>query len=354
MNSTDLQQVFFATLKNIVPRNISMVDEIAEILNVGYDSVYRRIRGEKPITLGELKVLCDHFHVSLDQVLQLNNDSVVFQAPGINNDVDFMGYLNGILAEFNYFNTFKNREMFYLSKDLPMWHFFLFPEIAAFKVFCWLKTIQNQPEYQHKSFSLEKFPFHDFYKIGQLILDEYNKIPSLELWGYETINSTFNQIRYYHDAHLFEKQNDLDRVLNSLKKMLNHLKNEAEDGVKYLPGTSPVSSKASHRLYINEVLLGNNTIIMSLDGQQYCYINYNGLNYFKTKDARFTTRSMQHFNTLVSRSTHISGTGEKYRNKYFSWLEEQINKLNVQENYLKIVTPVALSLHLVESLTVSF
>ena len=339
MNSTDLQQVFFATLKNVIPPNISMVDEIAGILNIGYDSVYRRIRGEKPITIGELKILCDHYHISLDQVLQLNNDSVVFQAPGINNDVDFNGYLNGILAEFRYFNSFDKREMFYLSKDLPMWHFFLFPEIAAFKVFCWLKTIQNHPEFQHKLFSLEKYPFDEFYKMGQLILNEYNKMPSLELWGYETINSTFNQIQYYRDAQLFEKQDDLELVLNSLKRMLNHLKDEAEEGVKFLPGTSPISGKAPHKVYINEVLLGNNTILLTLDGQQYCYINYNGLNYFKTKDIRFTTRSMQHFNTLVSRSTHISGTGEKYRNKYFSWLEEKVNKLNIQEKYLKILMP---------------
>ena len=348
MNSTDLQQVFFATLKSVVPSNISMVDEIAAILNIGYDSVYRRIRGEKPITLGELKILCDHFHISLDQVLQLNNDSVVFQAPGINNDVDFMGYLNGILSEFKHFNSFENKEMFYLSKDLPMWHFFLFPEIAAFKVFCWLKTIQNHPEYQHKLFSLEKFPFHDFYKTGQQILNEYNKMPSLELWSYETINSTFNQIRYYRDAHLFENPNDLDVVLDSLKRMLNHLKNEAEEGVKYLPGVSAVAAKASHKVYINEVLLGNNTILLTLDGQQFCYINYNGLNYFKTRDVRFTTRSMQHFNTLVSRSTHISGTGEKYRNKYFSWLEEKINKLNIQEKYLKVLMPFTFFIREVE------
>ena len=110
--------------------------------------------------------------------------------------------------------------------------------------------------------------------------------------------------------------------------MLYHLRDEAEAGVKYMPGTSPISSRVPYRLYINEVLLGNNTTLISLDKTLYCYINYNGLNYFKTKDSRFTSRSMQHFNTLVSRSTLISGTGEKYRNKYFSVMEQKINGLN--------------------------
>ncbi|MBL7699210.1 MAG: hypothetical protein JNK79_13680 [Chitinophagaceae bacterium] len=328
MNSADLQQIFFSNLKNVVPANISLVDEIAEILDIGYDSVYRRIRGEKPITLGELKVLCDRYQLSLDQVLQLNNDSIVFQAPGINNDIDFNGYLTGILAEFRYFNSFGVREMFYLCKDLPIWHFFLFPAIAAFKIFCWMKTIQNHPEYRHKTFSLSGFSSDEFYKAGQQILGEYNKMPTIELWGYETVNSTINQIQYYRDAKLFDKQDDFKKVLGSLNEMLNHLKSEAEAGVKFMPGASPSHSKVAYNLYINEVLLGNNTTIVNLENTLHCYINYNGLYYFKTRDPRFTSRSMRHFDTLISRSTLISGTGEKYRNKYFGLLEEQVNNLD--------------------------
>ena len=111
--------------------------------------------------------------------------------------------------------------------------------------------------------------------------------------------------------------------------MLNHLKSEAELGLKFMPGTSPSNSKTSYNLYINEVLLGNNTTLINLDNTLHCYINYNGLSYFKTRDTRFTSRSMRHFKTLVSRSTHISGTGEKYRHKYFGLLEEKVNNLEV-------------------------
>ena len=86
MESAQLQQAFFNTVKSTIPSHISMVDSIAEILNISYDSVYRRIRGEKPLSMSEIKKLCDHFHISLDQVLQLESDNVVFHAPGINNN----------------------------------------------------------------------------------------------------------------------------------------------------------------------------------------------------------------------------------------------------------------------------
>jgi hypothetical protein len=326
MEASNLQQLFFATIRNAIPANISMVDEVAEILKLSYDSIYRRVRGEKPITLDELKILCDHFHISLDEVLQLNNDSVVFKAPGINGNVDFSNYWTGMLAELTYFNSFKERQMYYLCKDLPIWYFFHFPEIAAFKMFCWVKTIQNNPAYTHKIFSIAEYRFDEQYLLGQQILREYNKIPCVELWSYESINSTINQIQYYRDAQLFATKEDFDQVLLSFKKVLFHLREQAESGKKFMPGTSAELSVNRYDLYINEVLLGNNTTLISLDNILNCYINYNGLNYFKTRDARFTKKLMDHFNTLISRSTYISNTGEKFRMSYFMALEDKINR----------------------------
>jgi transcriptional regulator with XRE-family HTH domain len=330
MESTELQQVFFNTVKNTLPSHISMVDKIAEILNISYDSVYRRIRGEKPITIAELKLLCDYFHISLDQVLQINSDAVVFQAPGINDgETKFEDYLSGILDQLKYFNSFKEKEMFYLCKDLPIWHFYLFPEIAAFKTFCWIKTIQNRSEYQDKSFSLEEFPFHECFKIGQQLLTEYYKIPSVELWNFESLNSTIRQLEYYRDADLFAKANDFEEVLLSFDKMINHLQRQAEVGYKFMPGATDLTYKAPFKFYVNEVILGNNTIMVELDGSKYCVINYNVLSYLMTKDPRFTRRSFDSFHNLVSRSTMISGTGEKFRNRFFRDLRNKVMEIRV-------------------------
>src|SRR5689334_1688263 len=201
MDSTDLQQVFFNTVKNAIPVHLSLVDEVAAVLHLSYDSVYRRIRGEKPITLSELKLLCDHFHISLDQVLQIQSEAVVFVAPGINDgEQEFLHYITGILQQLKYFNSFREKEMMYFCKDLPIWHFYTYPEIAAFKTFCWIKTFQNHPAYQNKTFSLSGFAFDELYKIGQQVLQEYCRMPSVELWNMVSLNSSILQLKYYKDA----------------------------------------------------------------------------------------------------------------------------------------------------------
>jgi len=78
MEQADVQQVFFQHIKNNLPPHLSLVDEIAELLNISNDSAYRRIRGEKGISFDEIRTLCLHFKISLDQLFYLNSESVIF------------------------------------------------------------------------------------------------------------------------------------------------------------------------------------------------------------------------------------------------------------------------------------
>lgn len=333
MDPAALQQSFFNAVKNTLPPHVSMVDEIAEVLNIGNDSVYRRLRGEKPINISEMKLLCDRFNISLDNVLQIQNDAVVFRAPGINGEEQsFSEYLKGILAQLKYFNGFKQKELLYFCKDMTFFHFFLFPEIASFKTFFWIKTIQNNSEYQHKSFSLKDFPFSDCFAIGQQIIQEYNQIESVELWNYESINSSISQIEYYRDAGIFTDQSDLEIVVDSLLLTLDHLQLQAERGLKFMPNVSEVSYKAPLKFYVNEVVLGSNTILVQLDSTKLSIITYSVLNYLLTADPRFNENAFKSFNNLVSRSVLISSTGEKERNKFFRSLKEKVRQLKKQKN----------------------
>lgn len=50
VNAAELQTAFLKQIKNQLPPHLSLVDAIAEQLNISNDSAYRRIRGEKHLT----------------------------------------------------------------------------------------------------------------------------------------------------------------------------------------------------------------------------------------------------------------------------------------------------------------
>jgi len=56
MEATELQQIFFNHLKSALPAHVSIADELCDLLGISADSAYRRLRGEKPLTLYELKL----------------------------------------------------------------------------------------------------------------------------------------------------------------------------------------------------------------------------------------------------------------------------------------------------------
>src|SRR5690349_7072775 len=113
METTELQQRLFNHLKDRLPPHISVVTELEDLLGLSADSVYRRIRGEKPISFHELKAICQHFHLSIDELLQLENESVVFQAPGVSGKASsFLEYLKEMVGQFRYFNSFRDKRMF--------------------------------------------------------------------------------------------------------------------------------------------------------------------------------------------------------------------------------------------------
>lgn len=325
MPGENLQKDLFNLIKASLPSHIAMVETIADLLGISQDSVYRRIRGEKPITLNEVKILCDHFHISLDQAIQLRSNSVVFKDPEADNPVsNFSQYLQQMLKQLQFINQFQNKKMLYLAKDIPFFYFFLSEELTAFKSFFWSKSILNDPAFAKQTFNLTTFDNSFYYSTGKQILELYNKIPCTEIWNYESVNSTVLQIEYYRDAGVFETVTDLEKVIDACIIMLEHIELQAEKGCKFFIGAPDTAWNASLKLYINEIVLGNNSIMVETDHNRIAFINHVILKYIFTSDKAFTEKMFGNFNNLASRSTLISETGERDRHKFFRRTKERV------------------------------
>jgi len=326
MNSADLQRELFSNLKKRLPQHISLVDEIADLLEISNDSAYRRMRGDKPLTLGEIQKLCSHFMISFDRLFHLDTDITLFTDKAITSErVDFDTYLQSIIDQMQKVNSFREKKMYYTAKDVPVFHYFLHPEIAAFKFFFWRKTILNSPELQKQKFHLDDLPksLHDK---GKKILSLYNEVPSVELWNVESINGTIRQIEFYKDSKVFSDSADIVRIYEKLVDMIGHIEEQAIAGHKFFPGESPGEDSPSYQLFFNEVFLGDNTILASGDDTKVVFINHSVLNFLTTRDARFCNYIQHSIENFMRRSTQISTVGERDRSRFFDTLRRKLDK----------------------------
>ncbi len=330
MTTGELQQQLFKTIKTKLGDNISVADEIAKLLDISADSAYRRMRGEKTVTLDELQTLCIHFQISLDQLMGVKSGGIVFQGQFLDKKTfRFEDYVTSMMHNLAYMNSFKEKEFFYMCKDLPIFHHYHLREIAAFKWFFWLKTYFQFPEFERKKFRMADHP-DGLYVLEQKVLALYNQLPSVEIWNLESMNIFFRQIEFYQDARVFESDKDVWQLYDAMEKLWGHLEQQAALGYKFQYGDPEKKPIGKIRMYFNEVLIGDNNMLVVMDGVKMSYVAHTSINFMLTQDVGFNENMNNHIQNQMKRSTLISEQSEKERSRFFRIIRDKI--VNRKEN----------------------
>ena len=145
-----------------------------------------------------------------------------------------------------------------------------------------------------------------------------------EIWNIESINTTLRQINFYYESGSFENIEDVHLLYEKVEELINHIERQAELGVKFNLGEEPKSNAAEYRLFVNELILGDNTYIAELDGAKITFLNHSVLYFVATKDEKFNAAMFNNVQNLIGKSTMISKIGEKERVRFFNKLRKEI------------------------------
>ncbi|MBS1769303.1 MAG: hypothetical protein JSS77_06545 [Acidobacteria bacterium] len=140
------------------------------------------------------------------------------------------------------------------------------------------------------------------------------------------MNSTLRQICFYRDSGMFVRDEEAQLLFDHILGLLDHLEAEAEAGVKFSMGEPPSSGSAAYRIYVNEVMLGDNTIYMDNGRVQVVFLNHCVVNYLATREPVFCGNTYATIENIIQRSTLISGTGERERKRFFRALREEVDR----------------------------
>jgi hypothetical protein len=318
------QEFLFQRIRELLPAHASLVDTVANILHVSNDSAYRRIRRETPLVLDEAKELCNHFKLSLDQLLNVQSNAILFQNIRVDSSkFNYERYLFDLIRQLQYIGSFANKEIIYRSKDMPLFHNFYYQPLIAFRYYFWMKSQIQHPDFTDKGFELNSVS-PEIEKLSRELTEEYNKVPSVEIWNTESVNAAISQVEFCKDSGYFSRSSDIKTVYNALEETINHLKYEVEYGCKFMPNENHEAKKNDFRFFYNRVVLADTTIFAVTDNVKTAFLNYDGLNYVVTKDESFCNSYYKDIQTQMKRSTLISQTGERQRNIFFSIMMNKI------------------------------
>ncbi|MBL7940064.1 MAG: hypothetical protein JNL43_11950 [Flavobacteriales bacterium] len=91
-------------------------------------------------------------------------------------------------------------------------------------------------------------------------------------------------------------------------------------------GEAASSGSAAYRVFVNEVMLGDNMIYADNGQERIVFVNHGVINYIGTTDEHFTAETYRNLQNIMQRSMLISGTGEKERNRFFRTMREEVER----------------------------
>ena len=304
---------FFERIKQTLPDYQNLAQSVAEILEVSTNEAYKKIKGTSLLNISQLIKLANGFGVSFNY--QPNElPTVNFSYAGHSEHSGHMSkYLSEMLATMKQIIKSKHKHITVTTDDMPIFHFFKYPMLTAFKLFYWSS---NSKAIQFDIAKMDNATIDIAHELHQVYLE----IPSTEIWAKDTIHGTIEQIRYSFEAGYISNKADAIAIVEQLRYCL------ADINMYAIGGKKSIDPAHTFTWYHCDVL-GGITYLVDLEQSMLCYNRFNTYNYLKTEDQTFCMQTKEWIKSLINKSVAVSGQGEKHRNKYLYQAFAECDKL---------------------------
>lgn len=319
-----MQEQFFKYLKAKSQNNISFVEEISSVLDIGYDAAYRRINLKTNLTLEESVLLAKHFNVSLNKLFEVGSENtlLVEKSPPINNLENLELYFDRSIENLFPLIKLKSATIIYSAKDIPLFHTLKYSFLTQFKMFIWIK-------FNNKEMIKNKITFDEFAKTipktllqkAKKLSEAYRSINIIEFWNDNSINCILEQIIYLFESQLLTK----DIALKICDDMVDIIKDVEKQTIQQSIINS--ETNASYNLYKSDLLTMSNIIMVKTAFKKTFFIPFTVLEYFKVEHQETCEIMNAFFDIQMTNSKLLAHTGEKDRNLFFNKMHQKINKL---------------------------
>lgn len=316
----DFQVSFFERLRAAIPDYQNLAQSVADALNISMNEAYKKIRGGSALSLQQVVQLSDTFNVPF--IYNPNqSSSVTFNFLSVNEDLNMVNYLGDLLANLKLIQQSKTKHITITTDDIPIFHFFKYPELTAFKLFFWANNANNS-ELKFDGSTLTD----EIIALSQELHQLYLEIPSTEIWAKDTVHGTIEQIRYAYEAGYISNKALAEKVVEQVRYCLTDMNMYAISSKKTIDPDHTFN-------WYNCDVLGSIAYLVDFKESMLCFNRFNTFNYLKTNDQFYCEQTKRWMQGLINKSIAFSGQGEKHRNKYlyesFAACDALIGEINV-------------------------
>ncbi|MFP3592518.1 XRE family transcriptional regulator [Chryseobacterium sp. SIMBA_038] len=289
----------------------SLNDEIANILNISYDAAHRRTSLKAKFSFEEALELAKHYQISLNQFITSDHQIVVQKTSGVSETEDLQSFFQNNLNVFESLPLSDGITIYYSAKDIPFFYTLSDTLLSRFKIYVWMNLLNAKQVF----IPFLQFSPPYFETNTKELKKKYEEQNVVELWNNMTISSILQQISFYYDTGLLQK-NEAQIILNELKELIQYIEQKTENNPKF-------------HLYENELMHLSNDIFFHHPKQSLFALPTNMFGYILINDAKTCGETLNYFEHQIKNSKSMSTSGNRDRKIFFNRMYEQIENLKL-------------------------
>lgn len=290
----------------------SLNDEISTILNISYDAAHRRTSMKAKFSFEEALELAKHYQISLNQFITTDHQIVVQKTSAVSNTEDLQTFFQNNLSIFESLPLSDGMTIYYSAKDIPFFYTLSDTLLSRFKVYVWMNLLNAKQVFIP---FLEFSPPH-FETNTKELKKKYEDQNVVELWNDMTVSSILQQISFYYDTGLLQK-NEAQIILHELKELIQYIEQKTESNPKF-------------QLYENELMHLSNDIFFHNPKQSLFALPTNMFGYILINDAKTCNETKNYFEHQIKNSKSMSTSGNRDRKIFFNKMYGQIENLKLK------------------------
>lgn len=314
----------FEFIRKKVPKNGSLVEVVSDVLDISYDSAYRRINNKTTLSFEEALTLTDYYQIPIYSLYNIATDKslFVFKSNYTNSYEGLEDFYNNVTQSIEMFSKLESSDLLYAAKDIPVYYTTGKSLFEKFKLYVFLNILSD-------SSKTNLIPFKDFnpkismVKAASNFKKAFKNIKITEVWNDTTINSSLYQIYYFYEIRLIGKEDAL-ALCNEVEEIIKEIENQSsleiwnkEKGISY-------------RLYYNRLINLNNTVYMRSKKMKTLLVTYTSLSHIRIEDEKTCAEIESYFKKQLQYSKRISGSSEVDRKMFFTSMLDKIEQLREQ------------------------
>ena len=317
-----MQEHFIKQLKAKSLDNTSFVEEIASVLDIGYDAAYRRVNSKTNISLEEGVILARHYKKTMKKLFEVGNQNTIISelSPQPNNVTALELFLKTSLDNIQAISRVKGSEMLYSAKDIPLFHTLNDSILTRYKMYVWLKDINEEMAQSKITFDDWKDTIPDsLLETSFDLANVYKHVNITAIWNETTLTGTLQQVLYYFETGLVSTEMAL-KVCEDINKVVDRVEQQTIQ-----QSLSGAQSNIYYHLYRCDLHTLHNTIMVSSKYGKMFFQPFTVLTYFKVDHPATCELLYDFFQKMMRNSKLLATAGERDRTLFFNKIHQKIN-----------------------------